>query len=212
MPELTGLIDYGAGNFTSVWNAFSHHDTELLAVTRAEQLTECHRLVLPGVGAFSSAIERLATMDLLDPLRTLLREGNIPFLGICVGMQVLASEGTEFSPTAGLSLVAGVVDRFDFSHLVEPPRLPHMGWNDVDPAEDSALFAGIDPEEPSFYFVHSYRLLSSDPSARFSHANYGGQFIAAVEKGNVFGVQFHPEKSQQNGHKLIANFLEIHGA
>lgn len=211
MPELTGLIDYGAGNFTSVWNAFAHYDAKLLAVTQPEQLTECHRLVLPGVGAFSSAIERLTTMDLLDPLRTLLREGNIPFLGICVGMQVLASEGTEFFPTAGLDVVAGVVDRFDFSHLVEPPRLPHMGWNDVEPAEGSALFAGIDPEEPSFYFVHSYRLLSSDPSARFSHVEYGGRFIAAVEKGNVFGVQFHPEKSQQNGHRVIANFLGING-
>lgn len=211
MRGKTGLIDYGLGNFTSVWNAFAQHDVGLLAVTRVEQFAECSRLVLPGVGAFSTAIDRLASMNLLEPLRELLAEDAKPFLGICVGMQLLATEGTEFIRTPGLSAVSGVVDRFDFCEDGEPLRLPHMGWNDLKPAESSRLFVGIDREDPSFYFVHSFRLRSTDPAACFSYADYGGPFVAAVEKGNVFGVQFHPEKSQRNGRQVIANFLEVTG-
>ena len=206
-----GLIDYGSGNFTSVWNAFTQHNRELMVVTRSEQFAECSHLVLPGVGAFSTAIERLGQMELLEPLHELLQHGSTPFLGICVGMQVLAAQGMEFTPTCGIGAVAGVVDRFNFSDLADAPPLPHMGWNDVLPAEGSVLFKGIDPQEPSFYFVHSYHLQSDDASACFSHADYGLRFIAAVEKGHIFGVQFHPEKSQRNGRLLIANFLEVQG-
>ena len=124
-------------------------------------------------------------------------------------MQILAAEGAEFEPTSGLGVVEGTVHRFDFSSLAAAPPLPHMGWNDVIAAPGSVLFKGIDPQEPSFYFVHSYHLQSDDPTARFSHCVYGGRFIAALEKSLVFGVQFHPEKSQRNGRQVIANFLRV---
>jgi glutamine amidotransferase len=209
MSPKIGLIDYGSGNFTSVWNAFSQHGRELVAVTEHGQFRECSHLVLPGVGAFSTAIGRLQQMRLLDPLRELVQAGTTPFLGICVGMQILAAEGAEFEPTSGLGVVEGIVNRFDFSSLAAAPPLPHMGWNDVIAAPGSVLFKGIDPQEPSFYFVHSYHLQSDDPTARFSHCVYGGRFIAALEKSLVFGVQFHPEKSQRNGRQVIANFLGV---
>lgn len=211
MSGTIGLIDYGAGNFSSVWNAFHEHDRELLAVTRPEQLAQCSHVVLPGVGAFSTAVQRLGGLGLLEPLRDLVRLGTTPLLGICVGMQLLARQGTEFEHTQGLGAIDGTVDRFDFANLAAGPPLPHMGWNDVVGPPDSVLLTGIDPQEPSFYFVHSYRLQSNDPSARFSYCSYGLRFIAAVEKGRIFGVQFHPEKSQRNGRRLIANFLEVPG-
>ena len=192
-----------------MWNAFLPHGRELMSITQASQLELCTHVVLPGVGAFSTAVERLGSMGLLEPLRDLVRRGDMPFLGICVGMQLLAEKGTEFELTDGLRAVPGIVDRFDFRDQADAPRLPHMGWNDVIAAPDSLLLKGIDPQDPSFYFVHSYHLQSDDPAARFSYASYGKPFIAAVEKDRVFGVQFHPEKSQRNGRQLIANFLEV---
>ena len=209
MSEPVGLIDYGSGNFTSVWNAFQKHGRALVAITQPSQLAQCSHVVLPGVGSFSMAVDCLTKMKLIEPIKELIVAGKTPFLGICVGMQLLATKGTEFHPTNGLNAVSGVVDRFDFQHLSEPLPLPHMGWNDVHTAGASVLFKGIDLQEPSFYFVHSYHLQSNDPTATFSYCSYGMRFIAAVEKNRIFGVQFHPEKSQRNGHRLIANFLEV---
>jgi glutamine amidotransferase len=209
---LIGLIDYGAGNFASVWNAFHAHGHPLCSVTTANDLRRCSHVVLPGVGAFSTAMERLSGMNLVEPLRVLLADGRTPFLGICVGMQILASRGVEFVPTEGLGTIPGEVLRLD-----DPPRaggvqLPHIGWNDVRTPPDSILFHGIDPEDPTFYFVHSYSLRSTERTTSFSYSDHGGEFIAAVEHGRVFGVQFHPEKSQRNGKLLITNFLSVPNA
>jgi glutamine amidotransferase len=122
-------------------------------------------------------------------------------------MQVLATRGTEFHLTHGFDVVHGVVTRLDVATEPKPLLLPHMGWNDVRPPSESVLFKGIDVDDPSFYFVLSFALQSNDAGALFSYCEYGKRFIAAAEKGCVFGVQFHPEKSQRNGHRLIANFL-----
>lgn len=206
-----GIIDYGSGNFASVWNAFEKQGCALAAVTGAAALSGCTHVVLPGVGAFSTAMERLGQMHLIEPLRELLLRGTTPFLGICVGMQVLADQGTEFRTTNGFGAIAGKVEKFDFKFIASPPPLPHMGWNDVQAAPGSVLFRGIEEEDTNFYFVHSYRLESEDPHALFSYCDYSSRFVAALEKGLVFGVQFHPEKSQRNGQRLIANFLEISG-
>lgn len=206
-----GIIDYGSGNFASVWNAFSQQEERMVTVTEPGEIPDCTHLVLPGVGAFSTAMERLEHMGLLQPIKDVLLDGKTPFLGICVGMQILATEGTEFSPTAGLNAVSGRVDRFAFQDQENRLPLPHMGWNEVIPCPDSILFRGIDPEETSFYFVHSYHLESNERSVKFSYCEYGYGFIAAVEKGLIFGVQFHPEKSQRNGQLLIANFLRLQG-
>lgn len=206
-----GIIDYGSGNFASVWNAFGSHTSDLLEITSARQLSDCSHLVLPGVGAFSAAVERLHEMELFYPLKALLEAQERPFLGICVGMQVLADAGTEHVETPGLGITAGRVEKFDYRNLNAAPRLPHMGWNEVDFPENSVLFRGIDPLEKSFYFVHSYHLSSPAESAQLTYSEHGYRFIAAIEQGSTFGVQFHPEKSQNNGRRLIANFLGFSG-
>ena len=208
MKNIIGIIDYGAGNFASVWNAFQQHKCHVIQIQHPEQLRKCSHLVLPGVGAFSTAVDRLHGMQLFDPIKEILEEGTRPFLWLCVGMQILSSSGTEFHYVSGFNLVSGAVDRFDFTGKENKFRLPHIGWNDVKIKPDSRLFKGIDPEESNFYFVHSYHLISNDDNAHFSYCNYGYDFIAAFEKGLVFGVQFHPEKSQENGNILLGNFLQ----
>jgi imidazole glycerol phosphate synthase glutamine amidotransferase subunit len=204
-----GIINYGSGNFASVWNAFQQHGRTLLAVTKPEELTECTHIVLPGVGAFSAAMEKLDDLEMVEPLRELLKGGVVPFLGICVGMQVLATNGTEFTPTDGLKIIDGTVARMELAPDAAKLTLPHMGWNDVQAPEGSALFRGVSAEDPSFYFLHSYALRSAPGVASFAYCDYGGPFIAALERGRTFGVQFHPEKSQRNGHRLISNFLDV---
>lgn len=212
MRETVGIIDYGSGNFASVWNAFEKHGCQLEVITQSSQLDACSHIVLPGVGAFSTAMKRLHEMELVQPLQEVFAAKKKPFLGICVGMQILAQHGTEFEPTEGLGAIDGAVDRFDFTNVTNPPRLPHMGWNDVLDGDSSTLLAGVDLDDPSFYFVHSFHLRSGDAEARFYSCDYGYRFIAAVEKNRVFGVQFHPEKSQRNGAQLIRNFLSVtHG-
>lgn len=204
-----GLVDYESGNLASVWSAFEKHDCQLHVIQHPKQFRDCTHVVLPGVGAFSSAMQKLDRIGLIDPIQEIIHEKQRPLLGICVGMQILAECGEEFANTQGLGAVSGMVRKFDFSPLEKVLPLPHMGWNDVTPHPNSQLFSGIDISDTSFYFVHSYRLQSCDKAAMFSYADYGGEFIAAIEKDNVCGVQFHPEKSQRNGYRVIANFLNI---
>jgi len=154
-------------------------------------------------------MERLQGSGLVEPLRALLKAGEVPFLGICVGMQVLATRGTEFTLTDGLGIIDGTVARMEPSVGAARLTLPHMGWNDIQAPEGSVLFRGVSTEDPSFYFLHSYALRSTPGVASFAYCDYGGPFIAALERGRTFGVQFHPEKSQRNGHQLIANFLDV---
>lgn len=212
MKRKIGLIDYGSGNFTSVWNALKQQDCSISHIQKPEQLENCTHLILPGVGAFSSAIEKLQTLHLFNPIQQIISESRKPFLGICVGLQILAEKGSEFRLTDGFGAVRGRVDHFKESISPFPFRLPHIGWNDVYFNDDSILFRDIDPDESSFYFDHSYRLVSHDENATFSYCDYGEKFIAAFEKGNIFGVQFHPEKSQRNGQQLLKNFLRYSDA
>ncbi len=207
--SVVGIIDYGAGNFASVWNALRQQDCKLVSITRPEQLKLCSHIVLPGVGAFSTAMAKLKEMEIDTYLSEMLRANDRPFLGICVGMQLLATSGDEFHYTVGLGVVSGTVTRFDVSTHVPSLPLPHMGWNDVEMPADSVLLKGIDPEDTSFYFVHCYQLQSQDPAARFGYTVYGQRFISEIEAGLTFGVQFHPEKSQRNGQMLLANFLKV---
>lgn len=201
-----GIIDYGSGNFTSVYNAVHSITDQIVVITTASHFDECTHIILPGVGTFPQAKEKLDTLDITEKLKEQVIKLKKPFLGICVGLQILADIGFEFKETQGLSLVKGEVKKFDFSKD-DSLVLPHIGWNSVHSFEGNPLFEGVDPEESNFYFVHSYHLISKDPEATFTYTDYGYDFISAFQKNNVFGVQFHPEKSQHNGIKLLTNFL-----
>lgn len=205
MPCL-GLLNYGSGNYGSVRNALLHLGIEPLEITRPEQMREASRLVLPGVGSFPAAMDRLAQLDLIDELREQVVVRKKPFLGICIGMQILAEVGEEFEERRGLGFVRGRVQRIDAeSHGL---RAPHMGWNHLLPRKDCPLLAGL-PTPSSFYFVHSFHLRLDDPADSAAACSYGGEITACVQRDNIFGVQFHPEKSQRDGLRLLRNFSRL---
>ena len=214
MAQTVAIIDYGSGNLHSAAKAFEraaresgvasdiHVSADPALVARAD------RIVLPGVGAFADCARGLAAVpgmrDALD--HAVIRAGR-PFLGICVGMQLLASRGLEFEVMPGLGWIAGDVKAIEVS---DPAlKVPHMGWNTIDVVRPHVLLDGI-PTGPSglhAYFVHSFHLAAADPATVIATASYGGQVTAMVGRDNIAGTQFHPEKSQALGLKLIANFL-----
>lgn len=198
-----GLIDYGAGNFSSVRNALDYLRLEVIELRNRAQFETATHLILPGVGAFASAMRRLEQLNLVDELKEQVLVRKKPFLGICVGMQVLASLGREFKESLGLGFIEGTVDKIDGEgHGL---RLPHVGWNELNLIRSSPLFARMNGV-PTFYFVHSYHLLPKERSVIVATCEYGTEVVSVVEKDNIYGVQFHPEKSQHDGLQLLKNF------
>lgn len=198
------LVDYGAGNLRSVANALAALGIAPRIAGAATDLTDSTHLVLPGVGSFGDCMGQLASRDLLDPLRAWLQAGK-PYLGICLGYQILF-DGSEESPgVAGLGVVRGTVRRF-----AEQPglKIPHMGWNSALPRRPAAgNWHGLGAE-PYFYFVHSYFPVPDDDFLVAAETSYGADtFAAAIEMPNLLACQFHPEKSQDAGLRLIRNFL-----
>jgi glutamine amidotransferase len=205
------LIDYGSGNLRSAEKALRRAAAGLdrapvIATTHDPGvISSADAIVLPGVGAFSACRAALLACDgVSEAIETAARARGAPFLGICVGMQLLAMRGLEFGETPGLGWLAGDVVPLS----VDPPRIkaPHVGWNNVDFAPDAALFAGL-PAGVDMYFTHSFVLAAPDPADVAAWTDHGGRFVAAVTRGNIAGVQFHPEKSQSAGLELLANFL-----
>jgi len=205
MPRL-GLLNYGSGNFTSVQNALLHLGLEPLEITRPEQMREATHLVLPGVGSFPAAMDRLERLNLVDELREQVVERKKPFLGICIGMQILADVGHEFGERKGLGFIRGRVEQIDAEG--SGLRTPHMGWNQLVPRKDCPLLTDL-PTPSSFYFVHSFHLRLDDPDDSAAACQYGSEITACVQRDNIFGVQFHPEKSQRDGLKLLQNFSRL---
>ena len=198
-----GVINYGAGNFSSVWNALNFLEIPCAEVRDSSSLAAASKIILPGVGAFKNAMVRLEEMKLIEPLRNLVLNDQLPFLGICVGHQVLATIGKEFEDYSGLGLVDGEVDQIQGEKIV----LPHMGWNEVEPKPESKLFQNI--PDPCFYFAHSYSIRLKDEKDAAAYCDYGERLVAAIEKKNIFGVQFDPEKSQWAGLQLLRNFSNL---
>jgi glutamine amidotransferase len=198
---MIGIIDYGMGNLRSVWNALDSQAIDATLASTPEGIRECDRLIIPGVGAFAQAMEELTARGLVDAIRQHAAAGKA-VLGICLGMQVLTSSGTEPIETAGLDLIAGIADRM---RVTAPYRLPHVGWNSIRLTRRHVLFEGV-RETADYYFVHSYAVRPKDPLAALAVTEYAEPFTAVIARENVVGVQFHPEKSQSNGLRILRNF------
>ena len=198
---MIAVLDYGIGNLRSAEKALQHLGADARLTGDPAEAAAATAVVLPGVGAFGPCMEALTASGLLPVVREAVAAGK-PFLGICVGMQMLFDDSEEAPGVAGLGLLAGTVRR-----LSPGVRHPHMGWNDVEVRNGSALFAGL-PERPYLYFVHSYAPVPADPDVVTATTDYGGPVVAAVETGRLWATQFHPEKSAANGLAVLANFVK----
>ena len=196
------IIDYGMGNIQSVKNAFELLNSKVEIISDPSNIKNADGIILPGVGNFSNAMKNLKERKLIEPLKEVVIDQKVPILGICLGMQLLADNSEEGGINEGLSCIAGKICKIPH---VEGYRLPHVGWNDVAVKKKGPLFRNI-IDKGSFYFVHSYSFECDDEFV-VATTNYGQSINAAVRKENVFGVQFHPEKSQQKGLHLLANFV-----
>lgn len=201
-----GIINYGMGNLGSVRRAFEDLDVDAIVAEHPSRLFDVNRIVLPGVGAFGVGMERLRSGGWVDALQRAVIEDGRPMLGICLGMQMLASTGEENGITDGLGFVPGRVRRLDV--LGCSLRIPHVGWNEVSHADGTSLFRSI-PQSMDFYFVHSYALEAEHSADVIASCCYGVPVAAAVQRGNVFGTQFHPEKSSKAGRQVLKNYLEF---
>ena len=198
------IVDYGMGNLSSVASAFHALHADVTVSDRLEDLRAADRIVLPGVGAFGEGMRNLGTRGLIDALGEEVRGRGKPFLGICLGMQLLARDGDEHGHHEGLGWLKATVRPHD-TRAAGVKQL-QIGWNEVVPRAGAALFAGL-RGAPSFYFVHGYQLVCDDDAPVAAYSHYGTRFVAAIEQENVFGVQFHPEKSQEPGLTLLRRFL-----
>ena len=210
--QSVALIDYGSGNLRSAEKALqkaaADHVAGMTVITTSdpETVARADRVVLPGVGAFAACMTALqARPGLVEAVTEAVQARGAPFLGICVGMQLLAHHGLEFGQTPGLGWIGGEVRRLTVAgpHF----KIPHMGWNSLDGVADSPLFSRL-PAGSHMYFTHSFAFFPEDEADTAAWTDHGGRFTAAVARGNVAGVQFHPEKSQAAGQRLLANFLE----
>lgn len=206
MKRLINIVDYGSGNVTSVANAFEALGYDVILSRDRNTLKESTHVVLPGVGAFGAGMERLRQLDLTERLEREVVEKGKPFLGICLGHQMLATMGLEFGEHAGLNWIQGSVEKIDTSGT--RLRLPHIGWNNATVLNREPLYCHMS-ENPCFYFVHSYHFVTDDPSVISAVCDYGVTLTVSIQKQNVFGVQFHPEKSQSEGLQLLKNFAEF---
>lgn len=197
------IVGYGMGNVTSLRNALEAVEANVAVAMAPEDLDGASHVILPGVGAFPKGMAQLHAGGFADALHDVARSGR-PLLGICLGMQLLATVGEEHVVTDGLGLVAGRVARIDRDGL----RVPHMGWNDTVAARDSVLL-GESGKVDCYYFVHSYELRPDDPADISLVTEYGGDVVAGVERDNVLGVQFHPEKSHEAGLALLRRFVAL---
>ena len=212
MTQTVTIIDYGSGNLKSAAKAFERAargtETDIVVTADADAVRRADRIVLPGVGAFADCKAGLeAVPGMIEVLNERVVRGGTPFLGICVGMQLMAEEGREKGVHRGLGWIEGAIVHLEPS---DPAlKVPHMGWNTLRFEKPHELLAGIEdgPEGLHAYFVHSYHMEMGDPAALIATAEYGQRVTAAIGRDNMFGTQFHPEKSQRLGLTLIGNFL-----
>lgn len=201
MSAPIAIIDYGMGNLRSVQKGIEHVGFAADVTRDVARIEAAAGVVLPGVGAFAACMDNLRTYGLIEPVRRIIERGT-PFLGICLGMQLLFEESEEFGPVRGLGILPGRVVRFaDRPDL----KVPHMGWNRIRKRQDAPHLRGID-DGAFVYFVHSFYVAPADASLTATSTDYGLEFTSAIARGNVFATQYHPEKSQAVGLKILENF------
>lgn len=203
MVVRVGIIDYGVGNLFSIASAFTFLAAEATLVRDQETASKCSHLLLPGVGSYAYAMEQIRLRGFDELVLGAASEGK-PILGICLGFQLLFASSEEDGTSVGLALFPGEFEKFSEGSI----RVPHVGFSSVDTTSSQRLFSGL-PALADFYFSHSYRMVSRPDGASLGYADYGGRFVASIEAGNVMGTQFHPEKSQSNGLRVLQNFIGI---
>ncbi len=201
--KIIGVIDYGMGNIASVENSFTSIGVTCRRITSPKNLLDCDRLVLPGVGSFNAAMRRINNDNWAESILNFSESGK-PLLGICLGMQILFEKGIESGEIDGLGLIKGKVLQLNASPNI---KVPHVGWNSLINLVDHPLMKGI-RSSVDVYFVHSYHCVPYDQSTIIAHCDFDQPFVASVAKDNIAGMQFHPEKSQPNGLKILKNFSE----
>lgn len=203
---MIAVIDYGMGNLRSVQKALEKAGHDARVTSSPQAVRDAGALVLPGVGAFRDCIRSLEKLHLIEPVLSSVRSGK-PFLGICLGLQILFTESEEFGTTPGLNLIPGRVVRFARDHTPEAEslKIPHMGWNTIAVCRPAPVFNAIE-DGSFFYFVHSYYVVPDDTAVIATTTGYGIEFTSSILKDNIFACQFHPEKSQEAGLRLLKNF------
>ncbi|MGM0568309.1 MAG: imidazole glycerol phosphate synthase subunit HisH [Elusimicrobiota bacterium] len=197
---MIAIIDYNLGNIKSVFRAFERIGADVIVTSSEEKINSSQAIVVPGVGAFRKAMKNISDLNLTVPIIKHIREGK-PYLGICLGLQILFSYSSEYGKTSGLDIIKGEVKKF-----TSQVKIPHMGWNTVRGNDGNPLFEGIE-KESFFYFDHSYYVVPEIKVLK-AYTFYGSNFVSAVKLNQVYGVQFHPEKSGEKGLKMLKNFVK----
>ncbi|MEE2986653.1 MAG: imidazole glycerol phosphate synthase subunit HisH [Nitrospinota bacterium] len=208
---MIAVVDYGMGNLRSVQKALETVGARAVLTSDPDEILNARSVVLPGVGAFKDCMANLERLNLIEPVKRFIESGK-PFLGICLGLQVLFSQSEEFGKVPGLGIIPGEVRRFP-ENLAAPSekellKIPHMGWNTVRLEKSNPLFESI-PAEPYFYFVHSYYVVPRNPQVVATVTSYGIDFVSGIRHKNIYAFQFHPEKSQKLGLSILANFSKL---
>ena len=203
---MIGIVDYNMGNLASVINAFAKVGADATLESDPSKLGQYDKLILPGVGAYGDAMEHLKANGMDEAVIAFAASGK-PLLGICLGMQLLFESSEEFGQTKGLGLIPGKVVAFDEGKFDHHLKVPHMGWNELFQQKETPIFAGLN-RDFYLYFVHSFHAVCDDEYA-IGKTHYGYEFVSAVQNGNIYGIQPHPEKSHDNGLKIIENFAKL---
>lgn len=203
---MIAIVNYNMGNLQSVANMLNYLGASNQITSAPAEIAAADKIILPGVGAFHEAMKNLHQLELVAVLRHEVLENKKPFLGICLGLQLIADKGDEGGETLGLSLIPGEVIKLQPNDRTL--RIPHMGWNDVTPRLGAKMY-GADQRPRVFYFVHSYHFIPKNEADISGTVEYGGAVVASLERGNIWATQFHPEKSQKDGIELLKNFLAV---
>ncbi len=204
---MIGIVNYGSGNIEAITNIYKRLNVDYKVINSLKEFTGVNRLILPGVGSFDECMQQLLNSGFKEKLDELVLVKKTPILGICIGMQIMANSSEE-GLINGLGWIPGKVKKINKKFLQNKPYLPHMGWNNINNIHNHLIFKGVDMAQ-GFYFVHSYYFECENQENSLTTCNYGIEFSSSVFKKNIFGMQFHPEKSHSNGETLLKNFAKL---